>query len=138
MYLLLGRIDRYTPSYSLNRYLAKRYCEQTERSFFIEEKHLDENILRPEFSEAMKRIEAEEHRQNKRLDKLDEQMDTLTELVASVREIAISIKTMQADLTKQGERLEKIEQEPADNWKKAVWLIVAAVIGFAIHAVLGI
>lgn len=99
---------------------------------------MDENILRPEFTEAMKRIEAEEHRQNKRLDKLDEQMDTLTELVASVREIAISIKNMQADLTKQGERLEKIEQEPADNWKKAVWLIVAAVIGFAVHAVLGI
>lgn len=101
-------------------------------------KDLEENILRPEFAEAMKRIEAEEHRQNKRLDKLDEQMDTLTELVASVREIALSIKTMQADLTKQGERLEKIEQEPADNWKKAVWLVVAAMIGFGIHAALGI
>lgn len=86
----------------------------------------------------MKRIEAEENRQNHRLDKLDEQMDTLTELVASVREIAISIKNMQADLTKQGERLEKIEQEPADNWKKAVWLVVAALIGFGIHAALGI
>ena len=99
---------------------------------------MDENITRPEFSEAMKRIEAEEHRQNHRLDKLDEQMDTLTELVASVREIAISIKNMQADLTKQGERLEKIEQEPAENWKKAVWLVVAALIGFGIHAALGI
>lgn len=104
----------------------------------MRKKDVDENILRPEFSEAMKRIEAEEHRQNRRLDKLDEQMDTLTELVASVREIAISIKTMQADLTKQGERLEAIEKEPADNWKKAVWIAVAALIGFGIHAALGI
>lgn len=99
---------------------------------------MDETVSRPEYTEALKRIEAEENRQNHRLDRLDEQMDSLTELVASVREIAISIKTMQADLTKQGERLEKIEQEPADNWKKAVWLVVAAAIGFGIHALLGI
>lgn len=99
---------------------------------------MDDFVTRPEYTEAIKRIEAEENRQNHRLEKLDEQMDTLTELVASVREIAISIKTMQADLTKQGERLEKIEQEPADNWKKAIWIALAAVIGFAIHAVLGI
>ena len=99
---------------------------------------MDDYVTRPEYAEAMKRIEAEESRQNHRLEKLDEQMGTLTELVASVREIAISIKNMQADLTKQGERLEKIEQEPADNWKKAVWLVVAALIGFGIHAALGI
>ena len=99
---------------------------------------MDDYVTRPEYAEAMKRIEAEESRQNHRLEKLDEQMGTLTELVASVREIAISIKNMQADLTKQGERLEKIEQEPADNWKKAVWLGVAALIGFGIHAALGI
>lgn len=102
------------------------------------ETHMDEFVTRPEYTEAMKRIEAEENRQNHRLEKLDEQMDTLTELVASVREIAISIKSMQADLTKQGERLEKIEQEPADNWKKAVWLVVAAAIGFAVRALFGI
>ena len=45
---------------------------------------------------------------------------------------------MQKELTKQGERLEKIEAEPGENWKKAVWLIVAALVGFGIHAVLGI
>lgn len=99
---------------------------------------MDEYISKALYEEAVKRIEAEEHRQNKRLDRLDEQMETLVELTASVREIAVSIKNMQAELTKQGERLEKIEQEPADNWKKAVWLVVAAAIGFGIHALLGI
>ena len=99
---------------------------------------MDEYISKALYEEAVKRIEAEEHRQNKRLDRLDEQMETLVELTASVREIAVSIKNMQTELTKQGERLEKIEQEPADNWKKAVWLVVAAAIGFGIHALLGI
>ncbi len=99
---------------------------------------MDEYISKSLYEEAVKRIEAEEHRQNKRLDRLDEQMETLVELTASVREIAVSIKNMQTELTKQGERLEKIEQEPADNWKKAVWLVVAAAIGFGIHALLGI
>ena len=99
---------------------------------------MDEFVTRPEYNEAVKRMEAEEHRQNKRLDKLDEQMESLTELTAAVREMAVSVRNMQEELKKQGDRLEKIEQEPADNWRKAVWLVVAALIGFGIHAALGI
>lgn len=99
---------------------------------------MDEYITKGVYEEAVKRIEAEEHRQNKRLDKLDEQMESLTELTAAVREMAVSVRNMQEELKKQGDRLEKIEQEPADNWKKAIWLVVAAVIGFGIHALLGI
>ena len=45
---------------------------------------------------------------------------------------------MQKELSKQGERLEKIEAEPAENWKKVVWLVIAALVGFGIHAALGI
>lgn len=99
---------------------------------------MEDYITRPEYNEAVKRMEAEEHRQNRRLDKLDEQMESLTELTAAVREMAVSVRNMQEELKKQGDRLEKIEQEPADNWKKAIWIVLAAVIGFAIHAVLGI
>ena len=99
---------------------------------------MEDYITRPEYNEAVKRMEAEEHRQNRRLDKLDEQMETLTELTAAVREMAVSVRNMQEELKKQGDRLEKIEQEPADNWKKAIWIVLAAVIGFAIHAALGI
>ena len=97
-----------------------------------------EEITRGEYEEAVKRVEAEEHRQNKRLDKLEESLSTLTDLTISVQKIATSIESMQKELTKQGERLEKIEAEPGENWKKAVWLIIAAVIGFGIHALLGI
>lgn len=95
-------------------------------------------ITRGEYEEAMKRVEAEEHRQNKRLDNLEESIATLTELTISIEKIAVNIEQMQKELTKQGERLEKIEAEPGENWKKVVWLIIAALVGFGIHAVLGI
>lgn len=95
-------------------------------------------ITRGEYEEAIKRVEAEEKRQNKRLDNLEESIATLTELTISIEKIAVNIEQMQKELTKQGERLEKIEAEPGENWKKAVWLIVAALVGFGIHAVLGI
>ena len=95
-------------------------------------------ITRGEYEEAIKRVEAEEKRQNKRLDNLEESIATLTDLTISIEKIAVNIEQMQKELTKQGERLEKIEAEPGENWKKAVWLIVAALVGFGIHAVLGI
>lgn len=95
-------------------------------------------ITRGEYEEAIKRVEAEEKRQNKRLDNLEESIATLTELTISIEKIAVNIEQMQKELTKQGERLEKIEAEPGDNWRKVIWLIVAALVGFGIHAVLGI
>lgn len=97
-----------------------------------------EEITRGEYEEVIKRVEAEEHRQNKRLDNLEESVSTLTDLTISIEKIAISIEQMQKELTKQGARLEKIEQEPAENWKKVVWLVIAALVGFGIHAALGI
>ena len=87
-------------------------------------------ITRGEYEEAIKRVEAEEHRQNKRLDNLEESIATLTELTISIEKIAVNIEQMQKELTKQGERLEKIEAEPGENWKKVIWLIVAALVGF--------
>lgn len=97
-----------------------------------------EELTRQEYDADIKRIEAEDHRQNTRIDRLEGQFEKLNDLVVSVREIAIATQNMQAELTRQGERLEKIEQEPADNWKKAVWIVVAAAIGFAVHALFGI
>lgn len=97
-----------------------------------------EEITRGEYEEVIKRVEAEEKRQNTRLERLEESLATLTELTISVEKIATNIEVMQKELTKQGQRLEKIEQEPAENWKKVVWLVIAALVGFGLHALLGI
>lgn len=99
---------------------------------------MGEDITRGEYDEAMRRIDAEEKRQNERLRLLEDNYTQLTDLTVSVQKIALSIEQMQKELTKQGERLEKIESEPGENWKKAVWIVLAALIGFGLHAALGI
>lgn len=91
-----------------------------------------DEMTRSEIELLIGRVNDENARQNKRLDRLEEQGEKLTELIASVREIALSIKSMQEELTKQGTRLEKIEQEPADNWRGVVKTVVTVLLTAAI------
>ena len=91
-----------------------------------------DEMTRSEVETLIGRVNDENNRQNKRLDRLEEQGEKLTELIASVREIALSIKSMQEELTKQGTRLEKIEQEPADNWRGVVKTVVTVLLTAAI------
>lgn len=99
---------------------------------------MDEYLTIKVHEEFAKRIEAEEQRQNHRLNNLEDTMRQLTDLTVAVREMATNMAAMKDTLEAQGKRLEEIEKEPGQNWKKAVWIIIAAVIGFGIHALLGI
>ncbi|MBR3237422.1 MAG: hypothetical protein IKF99_03195 [Oscillospiraceae bacterium] len=91
-----------------------------------------DEMTRAEIETLFGRVNDENARQNKRLDRLEEQGEKLTELIASVREIALSIKGMQEEQAKQGERLEKIEQEPADNWRSVVKTVTTVLVTAAI------
>lgn len=99
---------------------------------------MDEYLSVKVHDEFARRIEAEEERQNHRLNNLEDTIKQLTDLTVAVREMATSMSAMKDSLEAQGKRLEVIEKEPGENWKKAVWLVVAAAIGFGIHALLGI
>lgn len=94
---------------------------------------MDDYITRPEYNERMQRVDDENNRQNHRIDKLEGALDKLNELASSVQVMAQNIATMTQELKRQSERLEKIEQEPADKWRKLTWLIITGVAG----AVLG-
>ena len=89
-----------------------------------------------EHREFAERIDAEEHRQNKRLDKIEETMFQIGELTTSVKILASTMENMAKEQEKQGKRLEAIEQVPAKNWDKLVWAIVGAVIAGIIGYVL--
>ena len=99
---------------------------------------MDEFLTIKVHDEFAKRIEAEEQRQNHRLNDLEATLHQLTDLTVAVKEMAVSMSAMKDTLEAQGKRLEEIEKDPAQNWKKAVWIVVAAAIGFGIHALLGI
>lgn len=97
---------------------------------------MDDFVTHAEYVADIKRLEAEETRQNRRLDKLEETVTKINDLALSVRELAVNVSSMQGTLKAMTERLTDIEEEPGENWRKAVWLVVAAVIGAAVGAAL--
>ena len=85
-------------------------------------------ITRMEFDERSKRIDDENNRQNHRLDKLEKIADQLTDMAASIKTMAVTMQGMQKEQEKQGQRLEKIEQEPADRWNGIVSTVITILV----------
>lgn len=86
-----------------------------------------EFVSRYELDERIKRIDDENTRQNRRLDKLETMADQLSEMAASIKAMVVTMQGMQSEQEKQGKRLEEIEKKPADNWNKLVYTIIAMV-----------
>ena len=84
-------------------------------------------ITRFEVDERLKRVDDENNRQNHRIDKLEKIADQLTDMAASIKVMAVSMQGMQAEQKEQGERLKKIEEEPADKWNSLVKTIITVV-----------
>ena len=84
-------------------------------------------ITRFEVDERLKRVDDENNRQNHRIDKLENLTEQLSDMAASIKVIAVSLQGMQAEQKEQGERLKKIEEEPADKWNSLVKTIITVV-----------
>lgn len=97
---------------------------------------MDDFVTRPEYTADIKRLEAEETRQNRRIDKLEDTSQKINDLVVSIKELSVNMSSMQSTLKTLTDRLTAIEDEPAENWRKAIWIVVAAVIGAAVGAAL--
>ena len=95
---------------------------------------MDEPITRAEYTADLKRIDAEEARQNKRSENLEATTQRINDLVVSIKELSVNMAAMQTTLKALTDRLTAIEEEPAQNWKKAVWIVLAALIGAAVGA----
>lgn len=98
-----------------------------------------EFITRQEHDEFSKRIESERnriddenHRQNKRLDALEETVKEINKLSISIEKMTNSIQTMTGEITKQGEKIEGLESKPGKRWEA----LIAGLIG-AVAAALG-
>lgn len=92
----------------------------------------DEYVTQAEHREFEKRMEAEHTRQNHRLSELEEAVKNISTLTVSVSKLAVSMEQMAEEQKKTNVRLTALEQEPAENWKKAVWLVITALIGAAV------
>lgn len=89
-------------------------------------------ITRAEHEEFCKRVEAEDHRQNKRLETLEEQTKQFTDLVLSVRELALSVKQLAETQKVQGEKLDELESRDGEMWRRVSGYIIISIIGLAV------
>ena len=90
---------------------------------------MDEFVRTEVFEAKLGAVDDENHRQNERLKKLEDVVEKISEIAASVQLLAQNVATMTKELERQGKRLEAIENEPADKWRKLTWLVITAVAG---------
>lgn len=86
-------------------------------------------ISREEHKEFTLRVDEEHKRTSKRLESLEKRVDDINDLAISVEKLAISVETIAKDLSKQGERLEKIEGRDGEMWRKVVSYVITTIAG---------
>lgn len=98
---------------------------------------MDDFVSRAEYEERKKYVDAENVRQNERLEKLEGMSQRLTDMTSAIKGILVTLENMQKEQTDQGERLKKIEAEPGENWKKFTWAVFACVVTAVVAFCLG-
>lgn len=93
---------------------------------------MTEYITREEHEAVISRIDAEDSRQNHRIDKLEVTVENIAKLTIAVEKLAVSMDKMAKEQEKMTTRISKLEAEPGENWHKAVWIILTALIGAAV------
>lgn len=89
-------------------------------------------ITRAEHEEFCKRVEAEDNRQNKRLENLEEQTKQFTDLVLSVRELAQSVKQLAEIQKAQGEKLDELESRDGEMWRRVSGYVITSIVGLIV------
>ena len=89
-------------------------------------------ITRAEHEEFAKRIEEENHRQNRRIEILEKNMQQLAALTSSVEKLAYSIEGMVKEQESQGNRLEKLERKDGEKWRSVSSYVITVIIGLVL------
>lgn len=87
-----------------------------------------DEMTRSEIETLFGRVNDENARQNKRLDKLENVVEKINTLAEATTKLATSVEAMQKEIEKHGSRLEKIEEQPAENWKAVVKTVVTVIV----------
>ena len=93
---------------------------------------MDEYLTRAEHEEFRMRLDAENNRQNKRIDLLEKNEQQIQSLVTSVEKLALNMENMLKEQERQGERLEALESRDGEMWRKVTGYVITAVIGIVV------
>lgn len=97
---------------------------------------MEETIYRAEHEEFVRRIDAENKRQNRRLDLLEESVRQNAALTVSVEKLATSVESMAVEQKEQGERLEQLESRDGEMWRKVSSYVITAIAGAVVAFIL--
>ena len=93
---------------------------------------MEEPITRAEYEEYQKRIEDEDHRQNKRIEQLEENTKQINALTVSIEKLAQSVESMVKGREAQEKRLVYLESKDGEMWRKVVGYVITTIIGIAV------
>ncbi len=97
---------------------------------------MDEPISRAEHEEFAKRIDAQEKRQDKRLEMLENTVREIGALTISVQRLAQSLESMVEEQERQGRRLQALEDRDGEKWRKLMGYIATALTSGAVTLLL--
>ena len=97
---------------------------------------MDEPISRAEHEEFAKRIDAQEKRQDRRLELLEENVREIGALTVSVQKLAQSLQSMVKEQEQQGRRLQALESRDGEKWRKLMGYIATALTSGAVTLLL--
>lgn len=92
----------------------------------------EEYIQRKEHDEFAKRIEEENHRQNKRIDKLESIAERINSLATSTEKLADNMQMMLKEQERQSQQISALESRDGKKWREAVKIIGSAIGGAVI------
>lgn len=97
---------------------------------------MDEAISRAEHEEFARRIDAQEKRQDRRLELLEENVREIGALTVSVQKLAQSLQSMVKEQEQQGRRLQALESRDGEKWRKLMGYIATALTSGAVTLLL--
>ena len=97
---------------------------------------MDDPISRAEHEEFARRIDAQEKRQDRRLELLEENVREIGALTVSVQKLAQSLQSMVKEQEQQGRRLQALESRDGEKWRKLMGYIATALTSGAVTLLL--
>lgn len=89
-------------------------------------------LLKSVHEEFVKRIEDENHRQNKRIEVIESHVCEITKIATNVEKLAINMEHMVGELKDQGIRIKTLEDRDGEMWRKVVAYFLTSIISAAV------
>lgn len=93
---------------------------------------MEDYISRQEHNEFCKRMEEEDHRQNRRIDLLEENVLEMGQLTTTVAKLAMNMESVLDIQRQQDKRIETLESRDGEKWRQVTGYIITAVVGIII------